>query len=183
MNSQNLPITGPCPIDLDAIGFDRGAKEAHCAHCDKSVHNLSNMSREEARAFLKANAGRTLCVSYRRRQDGTILYEGPAPDAVVPLSRVRASARRAVAPAAAALGLAAALAACTPHGPDAAPRPTPTKVETPTPEPEPEVLAGAMPVPVEPVEVVDGEMPIPEDVEGKLEIDPKFAEEPCDKTK
>jgi hypothetical protein len=199
MNSQNLPITGPCPIDLDAIGFDRAAKQAHCAHCDKSVHNLSNMSRDEARAFLKRNAGQKLCVSYSRERDGTILFKAACdasePKAtVVPLSRVRASARRAAVPAAAALGLAAALAACTPHGDETPSRPTPTKIEHHQPhkvqprEPE-QVMAGMMQVVPEPVapEMVDGEMPIPEDIEqieGQMKIDPSaIPDEPCDKTK
>jgi hypothetical protein len=192
MNSQNLPITGPCPIDLDAIGFDRSAKQAHCAHCDKSVHNLSNMTRDEAGAFLRANAGQRLCVSYRRGGDGAIRFLPAVPDTVVPLSRVRASARRAVVPTAAAFGLAAALAACTPHGPDPAPRPNPTKIETHDPgkveprEPE-QVMAGLMPVPevVEPEEVLDGDVAIPENIEqleGQVRIDPaQIPDEPCDK--
>jgi hypothetical protein len=193
MKSQNLPITGPCPIDLDAIGFDRASKQAHCGHCDKSVHNLSNMSRDEAASFLKQNAGKKLCVSYARRTDGTILFKGPPPS-VVPLSRVRASARRAM-PAAAALGLAAALAACTPHGSDEPGRANPAKVEQHQPnkvEPpkvEPDrveiQLAGMMPIPekIEPEpEIVDGEMPIPEKIE-QVEGRMKIPDEPCDKTK
>lgn len=193
MKSQNLPITGPCPIDLDAIGFDRASKQAHCTHCDKSVHNLSNMSRDEAAAFLKQNAGKKLCVSYARRTDGTILFRAPPPS-VVPLSRVRASARRAM-PAAAALGLVAALAACTPHGDDPARsnpakieqhqpnKVEPPKVEVPDPDRDPIPLAGMMPIPekIEP-EIVDGEMPIPEKIE-QIEGRMKVPDEPCDKTK
>jgi hypothetical protein len=190
MKSQNLPITGPCPIDLDAIGFDRRAKQAHCAHCDKAVTNLSNMTRDEARVFLQQNAGQKLCVSYGRRTDGTILFKQPAP-AVVPLSRVRGSAKRVALPTAAALGLAAALAACTPHGADPVAKPTPVKVEPKQPEPHPEpVMAGMMEVPkdVDPRPVmVDGEMEVPEaieQIEGQMKVPTTaIADEPCDKTK
>ncbi len=196
MQSAKLPITGPCPIDLDAIGFDRTAKQAHCAHCDKAVTNLSNMTRDEARAFLERNAGKKLCVSYGRQADGTIVFK-PEPT-VVPLSRVRGSAKRAALPTAAAMGLAAALAACTPHKADREPEPTPIEVqptkkaEPPQPEPEyPEpVVAGMMEVPrdvVPPTEMVDGEMEVPsriEQVEGGVKIVPTaFVDEPCDKTK
>lgn len=120
MDSAKLPISGPCPIDLDAIGFDRTGKTSHCAHCDKNVHQLSNMTRKDARAFLTEHAGQKLCVSYRRDTTGKVMFKQPAPPTnVVSLSRVRDSGRRVAARrstlAAAGVALAAALAACTPH--------------------------------------------------------------------
>lgn len=119
MDSAKLPISGPCPIDLDAIGFDRSRKESHCSHCVQSVHILSNMTREDARAFLKEHAGQKLCVSYRRDATGKVLFKEPAPTNVVSLTRVRASGRKVAARrsglAAAGIAFAAAMAACTPH--------------------------------------------------------------------
>lgn len=192
IDSAKLPITGPCPIDLDAIGFDRGAKNAHCTHCSKRVHNLSRMSETEARAFLADNAGSRMCVSYAKGSDGKIKFKPPEPvgAAIIPSKHLvrRAPAR---VPAVAAAGLAAALAACTPvehpdHRQDVAgaivaPRSNVTvqepetivageaPIEVPPPE---HVLTGKIAVP-QPVEVVDGDMLVPE---------PADLDEPCDRT-
>lgn len=200
MQRAKLPITGPCPIDLDAIGFDRRAKTAHCAHCDKSVHNLSNMTRAEAKQFLRDHAGQKLCVSYRCTSEGQIRFapDASAPADVVPVARLRTSTASRAAAAVAGMGLAAALAACTPHdNPEvraANPEPEePIVVEPPDPEPIP--LAGAAQIP-EP-EVIDGEVPVPEDLsalEGEIAVPevlpepevmmageaPVLPEEPCD---
>ena len=72
MLADKLPITGPCPIDLDAIGFDRTSKVSHCSHCAKNVTVLSNMTKGEAREFLSEHRGQKLCVSYSRDEDGRI---------------------------------------------------------------------------------------------------------------
>jgi len=133
MDSTNLPITGPCPIDLDAIGFDRSSKRSHCSHCEKNVHVLSNMTEREARVFMTKNAGKNLCVSYARTKDGTVQFKPEPPTQIVPLARLT----RRPAAAAAGLGLAVALAACTPHG-------------------DTEQDVGKIAVPVQQVDVVEG---------------------------
>lgn len=116
MHSEKLPITGPCPIDLDDTDFDRNAKRAFCGHCRKNVFNLSNMTRDEARSLLRDHAGEKICVSYAKDTDGAIRFRAaPPPVALVPVGRLRARPSR-PAMAAAAAGLAVALAACTPHG-------------------------------------------------------------------
>ena len=156
MDSSKLPITGPCPIDLDAIGFDRTSKVSHCTHCEKSVHNLSTMTEADARAFLRERAGQKICVTYARDKEGVVQFQ-PDPQ-VVPLARLT---RRSAA-AAAGIGLAAALAACTPHGDEVQ-----GKIE-----PRQEQLAGEA-MPVEPIEVPAGGMVAPD-----LDPDDK---EPCNK--
>ncbi len=168
MDSKKLPITGPCPIDLDAIGFDRSASRSHCSHCDKNVHNLSTMTERDARAFLREHAGEKLCVTYARTKDGVVQFKPertPAPAAqIVPLNRLT----RRPAAAAAGFGLAVALAACTPHGEDTPKVEDKTEVEIPAGgmvAPPPEVLDGDEKAPCdkdgkEPLEVVEGEMPI-----------------------
>ncbi len=167
MDSSKLPITGPCPIDLDAIGYDRGSNVSHCTHCDKSVHNLSTMTETDARAFLREHAGEKLCVTYARDKDGVVQFKRDTPQ-IVPLTRLT---RRSAA-AAAGLGLAAALAACTPHG-DA------DQVQGEAVPVEPvEIPAGGMEIPDleqdekepctkdrEPLEMVEGEMPVREIIE------------------
>lgn len=157
MDAANVQITGPCPIDLDAIGYDRASKEAHCTHCVKSVHNLSAMTESDARTLLKANVGRKICVTYTRAADGQIRFTPPKPvaAAVVPLSRLRRSR-----PAAAAgLGLAAALAACTPvDNPDVIAHPPIEQTRNDKPD---VAMAGG----------IEAQMEVDE-FEGKIEVQP-----------
>lgn len=192
MLADKLPITGPCPIDLDAIGFDRSAKVSHCSHCVKSVTNLSNMTRDEAREFMREHKGEKLCVSYACDQDGSIRFRAPEP-ALVSVTRLRP--RPAVAPQplatvpsrrssrgagfVAALGVSAALAACAPHGEPPRDVTVEGKMTVPhhrvldeTPKPDPVPTAGAAVIPQE--VMVEGEMAVP---------DPDTVDEPCDKPK
>lgn len=115
MDTRTLKISRPCPIDLEA---DRSGRQFFCGHCQKDVHVLANWTRAEAEAFLAANRGRSVCVSLRRDAQGELEYadspaRAPAP-ALVPVTRLR---RRWLPEAVAAAGVAAALSACTPHGP------------------------------------------------------------------
>ena len=191
MHADSLPITGPCPIDLDAIGFDRDSKVSHCTHCTKSVHILSNMTRDEARSFMSANRGKKMCISYSRDEDGRIRFAPdptPAP-VLVPVSRLSARPKRRAGLAAAAMSV--ALAACTPHG-DGEPRvgeievvhrpevvevgkmevpqvePDDTRTKPPVDVPEPMPLAGAA---VIPDDMIEGEIEVP---------GPEVIDEPCD---
>lgn len=203
MHADALPITGPCPIDLDAIGFDRASKVSHCTHCVKSVTNLSNMTKDEAREFLKEHKGEKLCVSYARGEDGKIRFRPEPEPALVPVSRLRPrpvvvpqpvlaaqpielAPRRASRAAGfvAALGVSAALAACTPHGEP--PRNDAERVE------KVEMVEGKMEVPKKiieltpPQEVVAGGLMVPPEVmvDGEMAVpDPDVIDEPCDPSK
>lgn len=193
MHANQLPITGPCPIDLDAIGFDRSGRVSHCTHCSRNVHILSNMTKGEARRFFQQNKGKKLCISYAKDSDGSIRFRPeptPAPT-LVPVARLRRRPSRA-AGLAAALGVSAALAACTPHAepesrPDAVVEvETPevvehTKVTPPTVEPVRTVVTPPEPMPLA------GAAVIPEDVmmEGEIEVpdpDAMGKDEPCDRS-
>ena len=50
-----------------------GTKRRHCERCDRSVYNLSGMTREAARAVLKRDGER--CVHFVSR-DGYIVHDG-----------------------------------------------------------------------------------------------------------
>lgn len=193
MLADKLPITGPCPIDLDAIGFDRSSRVSHCTHCAKSVTNLSNMTRDEARELMREHKGEKLCVSYACDSTGNIRFREPA---LVPVTRLRprptaaplVGAERAVAAAparkasraagfVAAFGVSAALAACTPHGEPPRDVMVEGKMTVPSPnvldpQPDPVPTAGAAVIPHE--IMMDGEMAVP---------DPATLDEPCDETK
>jgi hypothetical protein len=96
---DNIRVAAPCPARwADMTGDDRVRA---CAQCDKSVYNLSDMTREEAQALLIEKEGR-LCVRYFQRTDGTILLK----DCVVGVRRRR---RLKVVALSAAAGLAAGL--------------------------------------------------------------------------
>ncbi|MEM7160144.1 MAG: hypothetical protein AAF799_45320 [Myxococcota bacterium] len=193
MHADSLPISGPCPIDLDTIGFDREAKVSHCTHCSKNVTNVSNMTRDEARSFMGANRGKKMCISYARDEQGRIRFQPePEPEVtLVPVSRLRARPKRRAGLAAAAMSV--ALAACTPHGEGEPgigevevihrddvvevgkmemPEVTPDQVQPKPPidVPEPMPLAGAA---VIPDDLIEGEIEIP----GPEVID---ADQPCD---
>lgn len=97
---------------------DRGR---FCFECRKKVHDLSAMTKDEARGFLRDNAVNDICVSYQHHEDGTLVFRAPKPAPVVPLARLRRprSVMTAVAEAGMAAGMAAVLAACAPHGNEA----------------------------------------------------------------
>lgn len=123
MRSQDIDIPEPCHADWDAMRpEDRGR---FCFECSKTVHDLSAMTKDEARTFLRRNACNDICVSFEHDAEGTLVFDEarrgpeptpePTPDpTVVPISRLRRP--RSVAAAVAGVGMAAALAACTPHG-------------------------------------------------------------------
>lgn len=108
LSSDDLPIVRPCPVDL-SDEFRSGARTRHCGHCDKTVHLLSSLTATEAEALLAENADGDLCVTYLVDGSGAIRFR-PEPTVVPITSLVRR--RR---PAIAAVGFAAALAACAPH--------------------------------------------------------------------
>ena len=160
MRPIHLPIAEPCHEDWDAMQpRERGR---FCDRCSKDVHDLSSMTEDEARAFLRERAGTRVCVNYRHHEDGRIQFRAP--------SRVAAAA-------AAALAASALAAACTPHDPPRTPSPgltqtmgEPMPVEGGTiqvpPEPPPapvNSMQGQLvaPAPVEPISMKRGDIAVP----------------------
>jgi len=78
-----IQIASPCQVSWDEMSGDE--RQRHCSHCNLNVYNLSEMSREEAEAFLAEREGR-VCVRLYRRTDGTVLTR----DCPVGLAAVRA---------------------------------------------------------------------------------------------
>ncbi|HWB76310.1 MAG TPA: hypothetical protein VG755_15170 [Nannocystaceae bacterium] len=70
LRRRELPIVGRCPIDAE-LRADAGGR-AWCEHCRAPVHVLAGMREREVRALLAAHEGRSLCVEYRARADGSI---------------------------------------------------------------------------------------------------------------
>jgi len=67
---DRLHVANPCPEDWQQMtGNDR---VRHCVQCDKSVYDLSQMTRDEAEALVARMEGR-LCARFERQADGAIL--------------------------------------------------------------------------------------------------------------
>jgi hypothetical protein len=79
---DNIRVATPCPAKWEDMAGDERSR--HCAQCDKSVFNLSGMTREEAETLIVAKQGK-LCVRYFQRTDGTILTQ----DCVIGISKRR----------------------------------------------------------------------------------------------
>jgi hypothetical protein len=66
---DELAIDEPCGESWEAMPGDETAR--HCARCDREVHDLSAMAREDAQRLVDGADG-PLCVRFRRREDGTL---------------------------------------------------------------------------------------------------------------
>jgi hypothetical protein len=69
---DQIRIEEPCTAAWEEMTPVDGDRVRYCFHCQLNVHNLSEMSREEAEALLSSTEGR-LCVQYAQRADGKIL--------------------------------------------------------------------------------------------------------------
>jgi hypothetical protein len=85
-----IQIASPCHAAWDEMRGDERVRL--CGHCQRHVYNLSEMSRDEAQAFLAAREGRT-CLRLFRREDGTVLTR----DCPVGVRRLRERLARSVA--------------------------------------------------------------------------------------
>jgi hypothetical protein len=91
---DNIRVATPCSADWAKMTGDDRARA--CADCNKSVYNISDLTRDEAQALIIEKEGK-LCVRYFQRADGTILLK----DCSIGVGRKRK--RRLIAAGAAAL--------------------------------------------------------------------------------
>ncbi len=73
MRHDDLPIEDPCPAPWDEMTGDE--RRRHCAACQKDVHDVSALTKQEAQAFLKAHNDKEICVRYAHDPDGQILFK------------------------------------------------------------------------------------------------------------
>ena len=70
---DSIRVDSPCHESWEAMEGD--ARERFCASCRHSVNNISEMTREEAAVLLAgAGPGKRVCVRFRRRADGEIIF-------------------------------------------------------------------------------------------------------------
>lgn len=65
-----IRIASPCRERWEDMRGDERAR--HCARCDKTVFDLSALTRDEAEALL-AEKGASMCARFYRRADGTVM--------------------------------------------------------------------------------------------------------------
>jgi hypothetical protein len=66
---DSIDVQSPCSESWNEM---RGGEQIRfCSHCAKDVHNLSEMTRKQARKIVAASNG-SICVRYARRPDGRI---------------------------------------------------------------------------------------------------------------
>lgn len=133
---MRIQVKTPCGRDFEAMR--REGKKRFCEACRTHVHDLSSMTRAEAKALLESPATQGLCVRFLYDDRGNAVFA----DDVVSASSLLRKAKRAAA-ATVALALPLSLNACM--GAYVPPQP-------PAPEPAPSAVA--------PVEEADAGPPV-----------------------
>jgi len=158
MHRRDIPIASPCTADWTTM--KPSDKSRFCGECKKFVHDLSQMTSDEARALLRAPATEGLCIRYLYDQYGNVVFR-PEPAASKLVSAGALNRLKRFAAAATAVAMPLTLTACMGAPP---PRYAMGAVVAPpmvTPEPcdVPEEDGGcALPVPEEqapPVDAID----------------------------
>lgn len=73
MRTDDLPIASPCGQDWTGMK-PAGMKKRFCDTCKMHVHDLSKMSRREAKTLLSSEATEGLCIRYLHDQHGDIVF-------------------------------------------------------------------------------------------------------------
>ncbi|MFV8749149.1 hypothetical protein ACNOYE_01215 [Nannocystaceae bacterium ST9] len=103
MKVSEAPIERPCDEDWDRMHLDPSGLERFCDRCSKTVHDLSALGPERARALL-AGAREPICIAYVGDRRGRIVFESRPESGFVPLARLAQAA-----------SLVASLSGCTSH--------------------------------------------------------------------
>ncbi len=73
MRREDIPIESPCGMDWNGMK-PASMKKRFCDACKMHVHDLSKMSRREAKALLSAPRTEGLCVRYLYDQHGEVVF-------------------------------------------------------------------------------------------------------------
>lgn len=95
---DQIRVASPCSMKWGAMSGDDRAR--HCAACDKTVYDLTNLTRAEAEALVFESEGR-VCARFWRRADGTVITS----DCPIGLGETRRRRARVLTAAAALLAL------------------------------------------------------------------------------
>lgn len=78
-----VQIKTPCPMNWDEMDGD--ASRRFCGHCQKHVHNFSEMDADSVTELL--GSGQSVCAKIRKRTDGSIVTRQPVSSSENGLSR------------------------------------------------------------------------------------------------
>jgi hypothetical protein len=67
---NEIQIASPCPVAWDSMTGDNFVR--HCAECNKSVFDISELTAQRAVDLIREHEG-SLCIQLYRRKDGTVL--------------------------------------------------------------------------------------------------------------
>jgi hypothetical protein len=70
---DQVRVASPCKADWNEMLGDERVR--FCLSCEKSVYNLSSMTKDAAESLLQERLGNDLCVRFYQRTDGTILTQ------------------------------------------------------------------------------------------------------------
>lgn len=129
MHRDEIPIASPCGVDWNGMTL-ADAKRRFCAECQKHVHDLSQMTRAEARALLSSAATEKLCVRYLYDERGEVWF---APEAAPLVAPGRLARMKRFALTAAAVAAPLSLTACMGEMPPPPQPPMPTTAERAAP--------------------------------------------------
>ena len=73
MRREDLPIETPCGQDFSGMK-PAGMKKRFCDTCKAHVHDLSKMTRREAKTLLSSEETEGLCIRYLHDQHGDIVF-------------------------------------------------------------------------------------------------------------
>jgi hypothetical protein len=79
VKTSDIRIEDPCSESLDRM--ERSANARYCERCRRKVHDLSSMTRRQARRFLEA--ADDVCVSYAYDDDGNVEFRHPVSAALL----------------------------------------------------------------------------------------------------
>jgi hypothetical protein len=134
MRATDIHIESPCGADWQSM--KPGDRKRFCDACKKHVHDLSAMSKDEAREVLSSPPTEGLCVRYLYDAHGDVVFR----DTPMPASFLSRAKRFA------ALTLPMGLAACSGAMADTPPPPVPMMgaVACPMPDPPPAPTGSAI---------------------------------------
>ncbi|HKQ52973.1 MAG TPA: ankyrin repeat domain-containing protein [Pyrinomonadaceae bacterium] len=81
---DRIHVAAPCRADWDKMAGNEQVR--FCLHCSKHVHDLSKITRNDARKLVAASGG-SLCVRYQKRPDGTLKTAEHAPQPLTQIKR------------------------------------------------------------------------------------------------
>jgi hypothetical protein len=73
MRREEIAIESPCGVDWDGMK-PADMKKRFCDACKMHVHDLSQMTRREAKALLASERTEGLCVRYLHDQHGEVVF-------------------------------------------------------------------------------------------------------------